>query len=222
MEYRAIYDDEYISHHGVKGMRWGHRKDGGPQGYLGTYPKGVYKAKRKTNNKRTDSEILMDLSTSIGEINVVYTPANKYHKELVTINKPSPNTSKMNYNLYHGDKESYSNDLNTIKTAGALANKIIKNKDEIKIRKAANKAIMNGLSKDTRDDNYVNALKSRIKEDKTPYTIVPVVYPEDQISDFTKPFALWVDMPISENIPYVEAEYNPKDGSFKIWNANLS
>lgn len=27
LEYRAISQDEYISHHGVKGMRWGHRKD---------------------------------------------------------------------------------------------------------------------------------------------------------------------------------------------------
>lgn len=40
MEYRAISQDEYISHYGRKGMRWGHRKDGGPQGYLGTYPNG--------------------------------------------------------------------------------------------------------------------------------------------------------------------------------------
>lgn len=38
MEYRAITQDDYISHHGVKGMRWGRRKDGGPQGYKGTYP----------------------------------------------------------------------------------------------------------------------------------------------------------------------------------------
>lgn len=43
MEYRAITKDKYISHHGTKGMRWGHRKDGGPQGYLGTYPKGNMK-----------------------------------------------------------------------------------------------------------------------------------------------------------------------------------
>lgn len=43
MEYRAITKDKYISHHGIKGMRWGHRKDGGPQGYLGTYPKGNMK-----------------------------------------------------------------------------------------------------------------------------------------------------------------------------------
>lgn len=56
MEYRAIYDDEYISHYGVKGMRWGRRKDGGPQGYKGTYPvasNGGAKTLTKLENENT-------------------------------------------------------------------------------------------------------------------------------------------------------------------------
>ena len=32
--------DDYLEHYGVLGMHWGVRKDGGPQGYNGTYPKG--------------------------------------------------------------------------------------------------------------------------------------------------------------------------------------
>lgn len=42
---------EYICHHGVKGMHWGFRKDGGPQGHKGTYPKKSLK-RIKRNIKR--------------------------------------------------------------------------------------------------------------------------------------------------------------------------
>lgn len=59
MEYKAIYKDDYISHYGVMGMRWGHRKDGGPQGYLGTY---------RTGSGNGGRNLLDDISDNVDSI----------------------------------------------------------------------------------------------------------------------------------------------------------
>ena len=44
--------DNTLTHHGITGMKWGVRKDGGPQGYVGTYPKGDRKRSSQDKNHK--------------------------------------------------------------------------------------------------------------------------------------------------------------------------
>ena len=48
--------EEYLEHYGVLGMHWGIRKDGGPQGYNGTYPTGKSKKARRSDEVYTPAQ----------------------------------------------------------------------------------------------------------------------------------------------------------------------
>ena len=50
-----------LQHYGVLGMHWGVRKDGGPQGYNGTYPKNRAKRSSKQSHGYTKDQIKKDL-----------------------------------------------------------------------------------------------------------------------------------------------------------------
>ena len=105
------YDDDYLAHYGVLGMKWGVRKDGRPQGYQGG----------KTNSKRK-KKVSMDVSEDKKQSNVLLKkhPDDLSNVELKRLNNRMELES--NYKrLTKTDKSKFQKGYDYVKTGLAVA-----------------------------------------------------------------------------------------------------
>lgn len=105
-------EEDVLMHYGVLGMRWGHRKDGGPQGYLGTYPKGSSLARGISTGDNSSTYFYQTSGDSLDESVYSMYAEHGISKDMVDVNGGG------------GDRDVYRDNNCCMCTTAAIMNKM--------------------------------------------------------------------------------------------------
>lgn len=105
-------EEDILMHYGVLGMRWGHRKDGGPQGYLGTYPKDRYITKGIVTGDNSSTNYYQTSGDSLDESVYSMYAEHGISRDMVDVNGGG------------GDRNEYRNQNCAMCTTAAIMNKM--------------------------------------------------------------------------------------------------